>query len=334
LPSGVRQYFLPVETSLEWAVRQAEEAEGTAIVYRDKHLVYRPRLLAQAMVRYSHTKSRLSHDVAYTRLSEWPSEEGYVDWDTAVSDMAAEDLAPRPSQDAVFAPLPSGVTARTLQALRREFADHIYGQERLTIWHNPTLKLYSKPGETENQFLRRCRRAAQEARDAAVEKLRDRYETKFDRLEDRLRREERELSDDEAEYEARKREEWLSAGESILGFLGGRRSSRAISIQSRKRRLTEKAKLDIEESEEEIQDLEEQIADLEAEWQEKETEENERWAQAIQAIEPLEIRPTRAGVRVEHFGLAWAPQWEIAYKDGRTDMVRTLSLSAFGRERG
>jgi len=333
LPSGVRQYFLPLETPLEWAVRQAEEAKGTTIIYQDKRLVYEPRLLAQATVRYSHTKSRLSHDVAVTRLTELPPEGGFVEWETASSDVSVEGLETRSAQGAVFAPLPSGLTSRALTTLRKEFADTLYRQERLTIWHNPTLKLYSRPDETESQFLRRCRKAAQDARDAAVEKLRDKYEAKLDRIETRLRREERELAEDEAEHEARKREEWLSAGESILGFLGGRRSSRAISVQSRKRRLTEKAKLDIEESEEEIEGLEEQLADMEAELQEREAEETERWAEAIEAIEPLDIRPTRTNIHVERFGLAWTPHWEVAYDDERTGELRTVSLPAFSEER-
>jgi hypothetical protein len=226
--------------------------------------------------------------------------------------------------------LPSGLASRTLTAWRKEFADHLYREESLTILHNPTLKLYSEADETEGQFLRRCRKAAQEARDAAVEKLGDRFETSLDKIEDRLRREERELEEDEAEYEARKREELFSAGESLLGLLGGRRSSRAISIQSRKRRLTQKAKLDIEESEEEIKELEQELADLEAELQEKEAEETARWAEAIEAVEPLDIRPTKTNIHVERFGLAWLPRWEVAYEDERTGKLRTASLAAFG----
>jgi hypothetical protein len=331
LPPGVRGYFLPVETSLEWAVRQAEEAENTTIIYQDKRLVYEPRLLAEATVRYTHTKSRLSHDVSYTRLVEPPPEGGFVDWERASGDVRPGNLETDPAQGALFAPLPANLTAaRALSALRKAFADYLYREEGLSLWHNPVLKLYSRPDESEGQFTRRCRRAAEEARDATVDKLRDKYEAKLDKLGIRLRREERELEEDVAEYEARRREELLSAGESLLGFLGGRRSSRAISIQSRKRRLTQQAGMDVEESEEEIVELEEQIANLEAELEEELAEENERWAEAIEAVEPLEVRPTKSRIFVERFGLAWAPHWEVAYEDERTGTLRMLSLPAFG----
>ncbi len=330
LPPGMRAYFLPVETSLEWAVRQAEEAQGTTIVYQDKRLVYEPRLLAQATVRYTHTQSRLSHDVPVARLVELPPEGGFVEWETAVSHVALDSLETRPAQDAVFAPLPGGLTSRALTALRKDLADYLYRQEGLTLRYNPALKLYAKPDETENQFIRRCRKAAEAARDEAVEKLREKYEAKFVKIETRLRREERELTEDEAEYEARKREELLSAGESILGFLGGRRSTRVVSIQSRKRRLTQQAKLDAEESEEELAQLEEQIADLEVELEEKEAEETEHWAAAIEAIETVEVRPTKSNIHVQRFGLAWAPRWEVTYEDERTGQLHTTALAAHG----
>ncbi len=331
LPAGVRQFFLPVETSLEWAVRRAEEATGSTIVYHDKRLIYEPRLLAQATVRYTHTQARLSHDVAYSRLVTLPPQGGFVDWTTAASDVSPAVLDARPAQGARFAPLPADLlAARTLASLEKDFADYLYRQISFNLWHNPTLKLYAEPNETRNQFIRRCRKAAQETRDEAVQKLREKYATRLDRLLDKLRREERELADDQAEYEARRREELLSAGESLLGFLSGRRSTRAVSIQSRKRRLTEQAKLDAEESEDEIAHLEDQIADLEAELEAKEAEETARWAAAIEDVAALEIRPTKSNVFVERFGLAWLPRWQVIYQDERSGQPRTATLPACG----
>ncbi len=331
LPAGVRQFFLPVETSLEWAVRRAEEATGSTIVYHDKRLIYEPRLLAQATVRYTHTQARLSHDVAYSRLVTLPPHGGFVDWTTAASDISPAAPDARPAQGARFAPLPADLlAARTLASLEKDFADYLYRQISFNLWHNPTLKLYAEPNETRNQFIRRCRKAAQETRDEAVQKLHEKYATRLDRLLDKLRREERELADDQAEYEARRREELLSAGESLLGFLSGRRSTRAVSIQSRKRRLTEQAKLDAEESEDEIAHLEDQIADLEAELEAKEAEETARWAAAIEDVAALEIRPTKSNVFVERFGLAWLPRWQVIYQDERSGQPRTATLPACG----
>lgn len=122
------------------------------------------------------------------------------------------------------------------------------------------------------------------------------------------------MAQDEAEYEVRKREELLSAGESVLGFLSGRRSRRAISAASRKRRLTQQAEADVEESLEAIEDYEAQIQDLREELEEEIAEVTERWAETIDVVKKVEVRAKKADISVEAFGLAWVPHWRVAYE--------------------
>jgi hypothetical protein len=162
-----------------------------------------------------------------------------------------------------------------------------------------------------------------------VEKLKKKYEKKLDQLEFKRRREERELAQDEAEYEARKREELLSAGESVLGFLTGRRSRRAISIASRKRRLTQQARADVEESLEAVEDYEAQIQDLQEELEEETAEVTERWAETIDVVEKVEVRAKKANISVEAFGLARVPRWQVTYED--KGVTRQLSLPAYDK---
>ena len=78
----------------------------------------------------------------------------------------------------------------------------------------------------------------------------------LDRLEKKLVKEQRELEEDKADYDARKRDELLSAGETLVGMLGifGKRKSTGLSAASRKRRMTSRAKEDIQESVAEIDD--------------------------------------------------------------------------------
>ena len=59
---------------------------------------------------------------------------------------------------------------------------------------------------------------AREQRDAEVDKLEAKYQTKIDRLQEKLRREELELEKDESAHSARKQQEMLSAGDSLLSF--------------------------------------------------------------------------------------------------------------------
>jgi phage terminase Nu1 subunit (DNA packaging protein) len=191
------------------------------------------------------------------------------------------------------------------------------------LYYNPVLKLYGQPGESERDFNVRAQQIAREKRDAEVEKLRRKYEQKLDRLEIRLAREERELTEDQDEYDARKREELLSAGESLIGMLGifGRRRSSALSQAARKRRLTTSAKADIEESEAEVARLQDEIEDMRRDMQEEATAITEKWAATLDEIETYPVKPRRSDVRVEVVALAWSPHWEIGYRSARGSLT-------------
>ena len=292
--------------------------------------MYQPFILGMAAVRFSDRKTGASHLVHVARLGvlseEWASVDWYRSEELAVS---KDDLAARPFKDALFAelpPLPGGT--KSLTQLKTDFINYIYDTVRLKVLHNPVLKVYGKPGESRHDFKVRCQEVAREKRDAEGDKVEARYMAKLDRLLDRLKKEKRELIMDQEEYQARKREEMLSAGESVLGFFVGRRSSRAISVASRKHRLTEKAKLDVEESEEEIEDLEQEINEMKKEMQKALDEVTERWAATLDEIEEVEVRPTKTNIRVEAFGLAWVPSWYLVYENDRGSEISEVIPAA------
>ena len=285
-------------------------------------------MLGLASLYFTHTASGFSQRKTVGRLI-YPREEGEVDWSEGEITVEREELSARPAQEALFADLPQGLSdARRLKSLETEFVNYLCHNVSLTLLHNPRLNLYSKPDETAKGFQRRCRVEASERRDMEVEALKKQYQKKLEQLESRKRREERELAQDEAEYEARKREEMLSAGESVLGFLTGRHYSRAVSIASRKRRLTQQARADVEESLEAIEDLEAQIQDLRAELEEEMREVTGRWAATIDVVEEIEVRAKKTDITVDAFGLAWVPHWQVTCED--KGVTRQLSLPAYG----
>ena len=88
----------------------------------------------------------------------------------------------------------------------------------------------------------------------------------------------------------------------------------AIYTASRKRRMTQQAKADVEESLEAIEDLEAQIQDLREELEEEIAEVTERWAETIDVVKKVEVRAKKADISVEAFGLAWVPHWRVTYE--------------------
>ncbi|TKJ27700.1 MAG: hypothetical protein CEE40_12930, partial [Chloroflexi bacterium B3_Chlor] len=303
LSPDVSQVFLPLRVTRKRAVSQVAKELGKSVKPTETTLIYEPSLLALGSVDFVDRKHKVDDSKDVGLLIQPGDLRPAVSWEDADPlELDVEDLQEESEPEALFGAVPSELsTASKLKALAKEFGNYLYDEERLNLYHNPTLKLYSEPGELEKEFKIRVQQAVREGRDAEVDKLRDKYQKKLDRLETRLAREERELTEDRAQYGARKREELLSAGETVVAMLGvfGRRTSRGLSTAARKRRLTTKARADIVESEEEIERLEAEIEEMRLEMKEEAEAIADRWADAAEEIETYAVKPRRRDVQVE-----------------------------------
>jgi small-conductance mechanosensitive channel len=213
-----------------------------------------------------------------------------------------------------------------MTALERDFVDWIYRSVKVTARANETLKVYAGPDVSQAEFMRACAETAREGRDVEVEKIAAQYDRKIKMLEDRLAREERELREDETELSQRKMEELGTHAENVLGLFGGRKSTRRLSSSLTKRRMTEQAKADVEESEDAIDQYEKDIQALEQERQSAIEEINDRWGDAVNDISEVTVTPKKADIFVELFGVAWMPYYLVKTGDG------LIELPAFGQE--
>lgn len=316
LPPDVPQVFLPARRSAHQALADLERQLGSTVTATDTKLVYETRLLGMAQVHFLDDKRNVDEQQAVMMLMAPPGSTGLVRWDEAVQlDLDERDLAGEPDADAVFGEVPTTVnTASKLAALGRDLADYLYRNSTYSLFYNPELKLYGLPGEDERAFKIRCQQAARERRDAEVDKLEAKYQSQLDRLQTRLRKEEQELAQDQADYDARKQQELLSAGDSILGmFLGRRRKvTTALHAASSKRQMTARARQDLEESQVEIAELSKQIETMQAEIQQLSDQASAAWEAAVHQIEQTAIRPRKSDVNVRQVAVAWTPYWRLA----------------------
>jgi len=318
LPPDLQQVFLPPRLSSNRALAHLEEELSQRLEAEEPTLIYEPCLLALGRVSFVDRTRGVSESRDVGLLIQPGDLGAVIRWqDADPIDLDPKELEGQPEPDALFGPVPSELnTASELKALAKDFSDYLYHEERLNLYHNPTLKLYGQPGESEREFKIRAQQIARESRDAEVEKLRQKYEQKLDRLETKLAREQQEMAEDEAEYEARKREELISAGETVIGLLGvgRRRRTTGLSRAATKRRLTATAKADIAESEAEIARLEEEMEEMRQSLEEEAKAITDEWASTLDEIETYPVKPRRSDVNVELVALAWAPYWEIGYR--------------------
>ncbi|MEA3439842.1 MAG: DUF87 domain-containing protein [Chloroflexota bacterium] len=310
-PARVDEYFLPANLSLTRAFDNAGQrlTEST----RNLGLLYRPTLLAQAQVRFLNRKYNLDHEIVNTAFVPEPDRKGRVRWDDFIEEPLEEKrLDPQPDPRARFVSINAPYTnAKIMSTIKRDFLDWVYHESESTVRANEVLKVYAGPEVSPEEFREMCSEEAREKRDGEMEKLRDRYEKKIDAIEARLEREKRELKEDQDDLSQRKMEEWGSHAETVLSLFGGRR--RSVSSSLSKRRMTSKAKADVEESLDAIEDFEEDIEELEAELTQEVEEISNRWGEIAGDIIEIPVRPYKKDVLLEMFGVAWLPNYVVVH---------------------
>jgi hypothetical protein len=319
LPPDVNQVYLPARMSASRAVAALEQDQGRSLQASESRLVYEPSLLALGRVRFTDRTRRIDDAREVGFLVQSRALGPIIRWENG--DPIAIDLNElehQPESGAVFGAVPTQLnSAAEIKVAAKDFSDYLYREQAMNLRYVPALELYSQPSESERDFAARAQQVAREKRDAEVEKLRQKYETQLNRLQDRLAREEAGLSDDQAQYDARKREELVSAGETVIGMLGifGRRrsSSTAVSRAATKRRLTSSAQADIKESQAQIARLQKEIEDMRRDVEMEAQAIGSKWTSVADQIGTYAIRPARGAVQVELVTLAWVPFWEIGF---------------------
>lgn len=292
---------------------QAAESEGGRVQVAGLEqrfvdgAVLEAHLVGRARVRTEHGE--------VVRTLVLPVKDATLDWRHArEASLDLDALADEPDEGAALAHLPPAlVQPERLRKAERELVDHLFRDRPLEVLACPQLELEARPGEGEGAFRVRVADAARQRRDAEVERLRIKYRSKLDALEDRVRAAEGALQRERAQASQQKVDTVLSVGTTILGAVLGRRKlgvgtmTRAGTALRKGTRVTKEAD-DVERAGERLDALRAQKFDLE--------QEVEREAERIRLeTDPFGLRIERAAVKVRKMDISplplvllWAPR--------------------------
>ncbi|MBN1220681.1 MAG: hypothetical protein JXM69_17300 [Anaerolineae bacterium] len=339
LGMDVPQVFLPIDLDEGEATRHLSQNASQQLNVERVQLVYEPGVIGAADVRFVDQKRKINEQAEKVLLMPAPIDLRRFDWGEATRlSITLRDILDAPeevgeNQGPFFAPVPEDAnSSQEIKNLTKKLSDWLFYNSRQTITVHPELGLFQHPDETPREFKIRLQQAAREARDEEVDKLEQKYEKQIAGLQTKLRKEERELAKDEADYQARKQQELVGIGESVVGFFVGRRSTRAVSSAMSKRRMTSKALQEVEESKDVIEDLQADIQEVEEELQEQTQEITDKWENLLENLVTEEISPRRTDVHVVMVGLAWLPSWLVTYRDGRRSRTETVPAYALPSE--
>ncbi len=287
------------------SARLAASLELAALPPReDGRLVHRAALVAEVGVTFDEAKAGFIQDETLVRclFPLDPSGPGEL---TAIP-FAEGDLCAAPPSGSLFEALPPWVDEeRELKTVGKTVVERIYRSETRGLFRNPKLKLWSAAAEDRAGFEQRCRAAVEDRIDVDATKLRDRYAAKADKLQDRIEARQAKRAEQEGVLRARKMEEAVNVGETLLSFFGGRRRSLSSAMSKRRQTTTTRDRMD--RIEQEIVDLREDLVQLEAELAVKLTQARAKHEALLAATAEVPIRLERADVRLQSLGIVWIP---------------------------
>lgn len=326
VPNGISEYFLPVNYSITeaWRASGQNPPSGSRI----EAIYYRPTLLAAAQVRFFDRRYGVDSEIQRMVLVDSLDARGVVRWENfPYQGVELDKLEYEASPQARFEAMPASLgNARLLNSLQTDFKDWVYRTTSINARANQALKVYAGPDVSAADFRKACSETARENRDREIAKQTGTIDRQLNTLQDRLKREQRELTQDQVEYEQRKWEErgnLAEIGASVFGI--GRKKS--LITQLTKNRMTQQSKADVEESAQAILQIEQQIVELQTRRAQLVEESNERWASIVNQVSEIPLTPKKTDIFINYFGVAWKPFYLVS-APGQP----LLEIPAFGPE--
>jgi hypothetical protein len=311
VPAWIREYFMPQNYSLPEAFSAAQRTMPAEVMIDE--VIYRPALLASAEVHILDRKHGVDSEIRRAALVRVPEKRGSVRWEEhPISLNLLENVENNPAPSTRFSSIDAPLNdVKLMTALQKDFTDWVFHNSSVRARANQALKVFAGPDVSPAEFMKACAEAARDARDAEIAKKSATLDRQLKTLEDKLAREERELREDEAELSHRKMEEAGTHLENLTGLFGGRRKSTRLSSSLTKRRMTEQAKSEVEESLDAIDQIKAQLRDREKRREEFIAEINDRWGRAVNEVTEVTITPKKTDVFVKLFGVAWVPYYIV-----------------------
>jgi hypothetical protein len=298
IPPDVSQYFVPARGS----------QSGSA-------LLYKPAVLGVAQVHFMDAKSGIDTTDDTSAVTDITDDPIPVNWDNATeAGFSVSDLEKAPREGAQFGTLPAPAgKARSYDNWSKEFTTWLYGSKKYELLKSPTYKQVSKPGESERDFRVRLGLSAREQRDDMVEKLKQKYQTKMNALEEKIRLSQQAVDREAEQQKQQQMQTVINVGATLLGaFMGKGLSTGTVgrastSMKSAGRIMKEKD--DVNRAKDSVATHQQTLDELETEFKAEMDQLAARIDPATEELQKISIRPAKKDIVVKLVGLAWLPYW-------------------------
>jgi len=266
---------------------------------------------------FDDTKARLRHEAEWEAIITPLG--GPIDPDDAiVVDYDDRDLISKEPEGAVYVLPDAKIKNKTyFTSAQKAIKDHIYAEKELELFYNSALKVYSRIGESSDEFEERCRDVADAGVDKDAEKLRKVLIKKMDRINASIQKAQDKMREVQFDAISRKKDQRTSqvidiAGGVLGSLLGGRRSTRSMITSGVRRnqskgRMAQKAEERLKTAENRYAKLVDDKEELESEIEDDLIDIQDEWSDKVHEIESITVGLEKTDIRIDDVALIWIP---------------------------
>ncbi len=283
---------------------------------------YLPYMIGKIQMLFSDRKSKIDVDKESMFLASVSDEAIPVNWESSFEvDLDLAQLTNEADKGIRYSDLPDAAKeSKSYTSWEKDLKDFLYNNYNLEILYSKVLDEQSKPGESERDFRIRLNQLSRETKDAQVEKLRGKYQSKLTAMENKIKTAEDKVTREKAQSSQQTLQTAISAGATILGALLGRKTfssgtlgKAGTTMRSASRIMKEKQ--DVALSKENLEIMKNQMADLEQELQSEIDTLSEKYDISLEEFEKIKIRPQKTNIFVKYYNLVWIPVGNESVKD-------------------
>lgn len=268
-----------------------------------------PMVLGRAKLHFVDTKMKIDEWQEIQLVA--PAMDGSVDWEKGQKINTENFILSKASPEGGnFEEIPSSLMqAKNYPLFNKSYFDFLYQNKTLDYFVSPDKKIFSKLGESEEEF--RSRLTQSQGQNKEVDKIRDRYNVKISAIEEKIQRAQTKIETQKTQAGQKKMEAYISAGTTLLGALFGKGLTKG-SISKAGTSIGKITKVSKDEervglSVESLESLQQQLQDIQIE-RDKEIAQLLTGATSQVQLEKVLIRPRKSDISVEEISLIWCPK--------------------------
>ncbi|HEX2404123.1 MAG TPA: hypothetical protein VHM29_05415, partial [Acidimicrobiia bacterium] len=223
-----------LDPAAAWAGDVGADPTGTQL---------RAAIAATVNLTYDDTKAGVNHQEAYEAVV-FPVAPVLGPDSVREVDHDPRDFHSEPPEGATYVLPGQKIDTKSFwTAVDTDLTNYLVGARKMTVFKNDALKLYSRPGESRDDFAARATAAGESAVDDAIAKLREKHAVRLERAQAALAKAENRVADLESTAGSKQTEELLSGAGDIIGVLfGGRSRSNPLGQAARRRSAASQAR--------------------------------------------------------------------------------------------